>query len=216
VGAAVGVLGAALANPAESEDTMRELVRGLGIAVLILFLGAVKNASAGSVSGFYDYVYIAADTVDLTCSSGVRDHFASTSGSNTIGASTYTDPVSFSICYGVPGALAGGQFTITDGAADTAIGKFSGTYTGLSAADGAIFDGAFQFTSLSGHYASVTDTGGIFEVITGDVNKPDTRPGDYLTGTFEFESIPEPVTTALAGSGLLLLILSRKRLRPRA
>jgi hypothetical protein len=124
--------------------------------------------------------------------------------------------VSFSICYGVAGALGGGQFTITDGAADTAIGAFSGTYTGLSAGNGAIFDGAFQFTSLSGYYASVTDTGGIFEVITGDVSKIDTRPGDYLTGTFEFESTPEPVTTALAGSSLLLLILSRKRLGRRA
>jgi hypothetical protein len=190
---------------------MRDLVRGLGAAVLILLLGTVKTVSAGSISGFYDYVYtVGGDTVDPTCSSGVRDHFTSTSGSNTIGAATHTDPVSFSICYGVVGALAGGQFTITDGAADIATGQFSGTYTGLSAGNGAIFDGAFEFTSLSGYYASVTDAGGKFEVITGDVNKMDTRPGDYLTGTFEFDSTPEPVTAALAGSGLLLLILSRK------
>jgi hypothetical protein len=196
---------------------VRELVQGLVIAALILCLGAGKNAAGASVAGLYSYVYtVGGDTVDLSCSSGVRNHFTSTSGSNTIGASTYTDPVSFSTCFGVSGALGGGQFTITDGTADTATGIFSGTYTGLSAGNGAIFDGTFKFTSLSGYYAGVKDAGGIFEVITGDVSKIDTSPGDYLTGTFAFDSVPEPVTTALAGSGLLLLILSRKHLGRRA
>jgi uncharacterized protein (TIGR03382 family) len=141
--------------------------------------------------------------VDGSCSSGVRNNFDSTSGGNSFGAA---DPVSFSICYGVPNALAGGKFIISDGVGDTAVGIFSGIFVGLSANNGDIFDGTFELTSTTGYYDAVAGAQGIFDVTTGNVDN-----ANYLTGNIDFIATPEPVTFALAGLGLLLAVVSRRR-----
>jgi hypothetical protein len=174
----------------------------------MLCLCFATNASAGSISGSYAYSMTswAGDPGCLALGGdGARGYFNSTSGGNSIGVS---DPVSFSICDGIPGFLEGGQFLIDSGSGNTLAGTFSGVLTGTSAGGGDIFDGTVVWGAASGSYLSLTDRTGVFEVVTGEVNTP-----AFTTGTFDFTSAPEPVTTALAGSGLLLLSLSRKLLK---
>jgi hypothetical protein len=199
------------ARQQDEEDTVIRVITGSTVGALILCLCFATNASAGSISGAYNYSmsgFAADGNCPVPPSDGYRDYFQSTSGGNSIGVS---DPVSFSICDGVPGLLAGGQFLIDSGSGDTLGGTFSGVFTGTSAGGGDIFDGTVIWGAASGHYSSLTDRTGVFEVVTGAVGT-----SAFTTGTFDFYSVPEPVTTALAGSGLLLLSLSRKLLKRRA
>ena len=182
----------------------------VAVAVPILCLCFVTKASAGSISGAYAYG-MTGQTGDAACAilyggNPWTDNFQSTSGGNSIAS----DPVTFSICDGTPGFLDGGQFLVSDGTGDTLAGTFSGVLTGTSAGGGDIFEGAISIVSETGHYTSVTESTGTFEVVTGQVGTP-----AFPTGTIDFQAVPEPVTATLAGSGLLLLSLSRKFLKPR-
>ncbi len=170
-------------------------------AVLILCLGLVTNASATTISGAYDYHYTST-IVDLACSSGARDEFSSTSGNNSLSS----DAMLFSVCHGVPNALGSGEFSISDGGTNTASGTFAGVLTGLSAGNGDIFDGSFYITSESGYYSTVTASQGAFELVTGNVSTE-----AQLTGTFDFQSVPEPSAAILAVSGLVLAAVFRRK-----
>lgn len=189
---------------------MLRAITGSTVSALILCLGFVINASADGIVGGYSYTYT--NTIaDASCTApanGTRDNFVSTSGGNSIDAS---DSVSFSICDGATGLLVGGEFLINDGGGNEFGGVFSGVLTGISGGGGDIFDGNFAATLQTGTYLSVTYPDGVFEVVTGQVNTP-----AFLTGTFDFDSTPEPVTAVFAGSGLLLLSVSRKLLKRRA
>jgi hypothetical protein len=183
---------------------------GSTVSALILCLGFVPNASAATISGSYDYA-ITGETSNAGCSAyggnPWTDNFHSTSGGNSIAS----DPVSFSICDGNPGVLDGGLFLVTDSAGDYFNGTFTGLLTGISGGGGDIFDGSYIITTTAGYYSSLTVLSGALEVVTGQVNTP-----AFVTGTFDFQSAPEPVPAALAGSGLILLGLSRKLLKRRA
>ena len=185
-------------------------ITGLVVSAFVLCFGFVGSAAAGSLTGNYGYA-ITGQPTDSSCTllggDGLRDTFDSNSGGNSIAA----DPVAFSICDGIDGYLEGGLFTISDGSGDSATGSFSGVLTGLSEEGGDIFQGGFTLTSESGYYAGLTEDSGTFQVTTGPVNTQ-----AFVTGTFEFATdAPEPVTSMLAGSGLLLLGLSRKLRKPR-
>jgi|SRR5271157_3397167 len=191
---------------------MLKLVAGWTIGALILCLGFAPGASAAVITGAYNYS-LSGGQADAGClaypgSNGWRDNFQSTSGSNSISA----DPVSFSICDHINGQLAGGLFLVSDGAGDTFAGTFVGALVGLSAGGGDIFDGAFAETSSTGYYSSLYKVYGTLEVVTGQVGSP-----AFTSGTFDFQSTPEPFPTALTGSGLVLLgWLSRRLLKRRA
>jgi hypothetical protein len=187
-----------------------KLVAGGASGLLVLGLSMVTGASAGTVSGAYDYAYTNT-TASASCSAydGARDNFASTSGGNSIDAS---DTVNFSICDGVTGLLVGGEFSIVDGDG-TLAGTFSGELVGAAGSGpggGDSFDGTYTVTTDTGLYAGVPAVGDI-EVVTGNVNVE----SEYLTGSIDFQSTPEPMTMVLTGSGFLLLGLSRKFLKRR-
>ena len=189
---------------------MLKAITSSTVSALILCLGFVTNASADGIIGGYSYSYTTT-IADASCTApanGTRDNFASTSGGNSVDPS---DSVSFSICDGATGLLMGGRFLINDGGGNEFGGVFSGVLTGISGGGGDIFDGNFAANLQTGTYSSVTLPDGVFEVVTGQVNTP-----AFLTGTFDFESTPEPVTAVLTGSALLLLGLSRKFLKRRA
>ena len=189
---------------------MLKAIAGWMVSALILGLGFVTNASADGIIGGYNYNYTST-IADASCTApanGTRDNFVSTSGGNSVDPSV---SVSFSICDGATGLLVGGIFAIDDGGGNTLGGVFSGVLTGTSGGGGDIFDGNFAVTSETGAYLSVTEPDGVLEVVTGQANTP-----AFLTGTFDFQSTPEPVTAALTGSALLLLGLSRKFLKRRA
>ena len=190
---------------------MLKAILGSTAIALILGLGFfVPDASANAIVGSYTYS-LTGETANVGCSAyggnPWTDNFGSTGGSNSIAS----DPVSFSICDGVTGQLAGGTFLISDGAGDSFAGTFSGVLTGISGGGGDIFDGSYAVTSETGYYSNATADSGTFSVTTGPVDSP-----TFATGTFDFESAPEPVPTALVGSGLVLLGFSLKRLKQRA
>ena len=190
---------------------MLKLIAGWTIGASIVCLGLVPGASAGVITGNYTYS-LSGGQSDASClaytgSNGWRDDFSSTGGGNSISSA----PVTFSICDHITGQLAGGLFLISDGSGDTFAGTFSGVLVGLSAGGGDIFDGTFVETSSTGTYSSLTGVRGNLQDVTGQVNTP-----AFASGTFDFQSTPEPVPTALGGSGLVLLGLSRKLLKRRA
>ncbi len=189
---------------------MFRFIAGLAFSALALSLGFAPNASAAAISGAYAYQYVSSTSATGCSAYGGNpwtDNFNSTGGGNSISSA----PVSFSICDGVSGELAGGAFLVSDGLGDTFSGTFTGVLTGTSAGGGDIFDGTFAETSASGTYASLTAVHGVLEVVTGQVETP-----AFLTGSFDFQSTPEPVPTALGGCGLLLMGLSRRLLKRRA
>lgn len=189
---------------------MFKVITGSAIGALVLCLGFAPNASAAAISGAYTYAYVGS-TSDTGCSAyggnPWTDNFNSNGGGNSISSA----PVSFSICDGVTGELARGEFLISDGSGDTFAGTFTGVLTGTSAGGGDIFDGTFLESSSTGTYSSLTSLHGTLEVVTGQVETP-----AFLTGSFDFQSTPEPVPTALAGCGLVLLGLYRRLLKRRA
>jgi len=189
----------------------------LSMGAVWFCFGLANHAMAGSlpVSGSYTYGYTST-TNDASCTApadGTRDYFESTSGGNSISGS---DPVAFSICDGAAGILDDGAFTLGTGP-NTATGIFTGVYVGLSdnpgtlpdgggsLDGGALFDGTFTITSANGNYENVLGDVGTFEVNTGTLSTPGA-----VNGTFDFTSAPEPVSMLLAGSGLLLVGLSKK------
>jgi len=186
------------------------------VSAVVCTLAFAANASASLFTGNYNYG-ITGQTSAPACTTASplggnpwTDNFASTSGSNSVSS----NPVTFSICDGTPGFLEDGTFLITDGGADWASGTFSGTLTRntlLTGLGGDIFDGGFIITSASGTYLANRYAAGMFEVVTGAVNTP-----AFTSGTINFQQTPEPVTTLLCGSGLLLLAGSRKFLRRRS
>ena len=170
-----------------------------GMTALLLCLGPVTNASAGSISGNYAYTF---QNATGGCGSYGLLNYSAT-GTNTYSA---TDALTFSTCAEV-GVLIG-PFTIGTGG-NSISGTVNGVFTGYTnGGNSAIFDGTFSFNLPgTGTYSGVTDGGGIFEVIASDI---DPNSGVSLDGTFDFQSTPEPVTTVLGGSGILLLMVSRK------
>jgi hypothetical protein len=191
---------------------LRKLMHS-SFSALILGLCFMTNASAGAITGSYLYT-LTGETSMPVCQTTYggnpwTDNFASTSGGNSIAA----DPVTFSICDGTPGFLDDGQFSIVNGA-NTFTGIFSGVLEGASGSGpggGDVFEGTISITSVSGYYSSVTEQVGTFEVVTGQINTP-----AFPTGSIDFESTPEPATFVFTGTGLLLLTLSRKFLKPRS
>jgi hypothetical protein len=185
------------------------------VAAAIVFLGCAANGSASLFTGNYSYG-LTGETSNVSCLTASpegghswTDDFAGT-GTNSISS----DPVTFSICDGTPGFLEDGTFTITDGGGDSATGAFSGVLTGNTLPDntgGDIFDGSFTITSAFGSYAATLGAQGSFEDVTGPVNTD-----AFATGTFDFQQTPEPVSALLAGSGFLLMGLSRKFLKQRS
>jgi hypothetical protein len=186
------------------------------LSAVVFTLAFAGSASASLFSGNYNYA-ITGQTSFPACTSASpiggnswTDNFASVSGSNTIAS----DPVTFSDCDGTTGFLEDGTFLMTDGTGDSAAGTFTGTLVGNTLSDGTggdIFTGGFVITSATGYYAGTKYNAGSFEVVTGAVNTP-----AFVTGTFDFQETPEPVTTLLCGSGLALLAFSRKLLPRRS
>jgi hypothetical protein len=190
-------------------------ISGLIVTAVVFSLAFAANASASLFTGSYNYgitgqsSFPACTTASPLAGNGLLDNFASTSGSNTIAS----DPVTFSDCDGTPGFLEDGTFLFTDGAGDLASGTFSATLTGntlLNNTGGDIFTGSFLVTSATGYYAGTKFDAGSFQVVTGAVNT-----GAFTSGTFSFQQTPEPVTSLLCGSGLMLLAFSRKFLSRR-
>jgi hypothetical protein len=177
---------------------------------LILGLCFISGASAGPIGGSYTYS-LTGETSTPACQityggNPWTDNFASTSGGNSIAS----DQVTFSICDGTTGFLDDGTFSIVNGV-NALTGTFSGVLSGTTPSDDDVFVGTILVTSATGYYSSVTIDTGTFLVITGQVGSP-----QFPTGTFQFDSTPEPATVVFAGSGLLLLGLFRKSLKRQA